>query len=70
MWFWDRADALLFFRGRLHFYHADGTRGRQQCRPPAFPAPYATRTDARLEASGIDGKFIRLGPKGGFAWEQ
>lgn len=63
MWFryiWDKADALLFIQGRLHFYHADGRRAANNTGAPSALVAYSAGNTARLEVSGIDGKFIRL----------
>lgn len=57
---WAKADALLFIRGRLHFYHADGRRAANNAGAPSVLVAYGVGNADQLEASGIDGKLIRL----------
>lgn len=57
---WDRADALLFLRGRLHFYHSDGTRAQHNSGAPSVLVAYGRKNADRLLASSLDGKFVRL----------
>lgn len=56
---WDKATAVLFIKGRLKFYHVDGTKGGSAGAPSVLIA-YGNEMMDRLRASGIDGKFIDL----------
>jgi hypothetical protein len=56
---WNDADALLFVKGRIKFYHVSGEQGGTPGAPSVFIAYGKTNADA-LENSGIRGKFIRL----------
>lgn len=57
---WNRATALLFMRGRLHFHHVDGKRAAHNAGAPSVLIAYGDDDAARLAACGIEGKFIRL----------
>lgn len=57
---WQRADALLFLRGRINFLDAEGNRAKANAGAPSVLVAYG-REDARaLKRSGIDGHFVRL----------
>lgn len=45
---WDRADAVLFFKGRLHFHHPDGRRAEANAGAPSFIAAYGGEAYSRL----------------------
>jgi hypothetical protein len=62
---WEKAAALLFFRGRLFFHRQDGSLPRHDtgggnAGAPSVLVAFGAHDAARLEASGLDGKFIRL----------
>jgi len=57
---WNRADALLFLRGRLHFYHIDGTKSEINAGAPSVLVAYGQNNVAALIQSGLDGKIIHL----------
>ena len=57
---WDRADALLFLRGRLHFHHVDGTRAAHNSGGPSVLIAYGPAEVDVLRGCGLDGKFILL----------
>lgn len=57
---WALADAMLFFRGRLHFHHLDGQRAKGNCGGPSVLVAYGAQNARRLEESGLRGKFLRL----------
>jgi hypothetical protein len=59
---WERADAILFIRGRIYFHYVDGSRARANSGAPSCLIAYGERNVAALETSGIDGKIIRLTP--------
>lgn len=58
-WVWDYAKALLFLRGRVHFYTKEGRRGGAAGAPSVLVA-YGDRNVEALVRSGIDGKLVRL----------
>jgi hypothetical protein len=56
---WDRADAVLFLHGRLHFCLPDGTPASGNAGAPSALVAYG-RTEARtLLAKGGPGVFVR-----------
>ena len=60
---WQRADAIFFFKGRLKFYHVDGTEGGAANAPSCLVAYGQNNVDAILEASEkgkIAGKLVVL----------
>lgn len=56
---WNKATAVLFFKGRLKFYHVTGEEGGTAGAPSVLVA-YGKENAIALERSGIDGKFIQL----------
>ena len=57
---WERADALLFLRGRLYFHHVDGTRAAANSGAPSVLIAYGARNfDCLRELSGL-GAFVPL----------
>lgn len=57
---WDRADAVLFLRGRLHFLYPDGTPAVHNSGAPSVLVAYGQDDAAQLRGSGIDGRYIQL----------
>lgn len=62
---WDRATALLFFRGRLFFHRKDGSLPRHDtgggnAGAPSVLVAYGDDDAARLERSGLNGRFVAL----------
>lgn len=57
---WERADALLFIRGRLYFYHVCGKRAAANSGAPSVLIAYGKNNVLALQASGIKGKIIFL----------
>lgn len=62
---WEKASALLFFRGRLCFYRRDGTlprsdQGGGNAGAPSVLVAYGDDDAGRLHRSGLDGQFIHL----------
>lgn len=57
---WDKADALLFLRGRLHFHHVDGTRAAANAGAPSVLVAYGESNVEALRQSGIAGRLVVL----------
>ena len=57
---WNKADAVLFIEGRLHFHHVDGTRARANAGAPSVLVAYGHENRGVLKSSDIPGKFICL----------
>lgn len=57
---WDKADAILFFRGRLCFHHVDDTRARANAGAPSVLIAYGENNVKTLEEVKDWGKLIRL----------
>lgn len=54
---WDKATALVFIRGRIHFHHPDGTRAKANAGAPSVLVAYGNSNVASLRACGL-GKFV------------
>ena len=57
---WRYADAMHFFRGRLHFHHLNGERAKGNCGGPSVLIAYGKENADRLFSSGLPGHCIRL----------
>lgn len=58
---WNRATALLFLHGRLHFHHADGQRAAANSGAPSVLVAYGEQDAAALRAArGLAGTFITV----------
>jgi hypothetical protein len=57
---WERADAMLFLRGRLHFHRLNGERAKMNAGAPSVLIAYGAADAAALESAGLAGKFVRL----------
>ncbi len=57
---WDRADALLFLRGRLTFLTPDGTPAAGNGGAPSVLVAYGQEDVEKLHDSGLDGRFVPL----------
>ena len=57
---WDKADALYFIKGRLKFYHVDGTQG-QSAGAPSVLIAYGNDNAESLRNCPLPGKYIDLG---------
>lgn len=57
---WERADAILFLRGRLHFHHVDGRRAEANAGAPSCLVAYGARNVQALKESGLAGQLVVL----------
>lgn len=57
---WDRADAVLFFRGRLYFHHVTGERARANAGAPSVLIAYGKNNVETLHSISDWGKLITL----------
>lgn len=57
---WQKATALLFLHGRLHFHYADGTRAPANSGAPSVLVAYGSVAASRLANAELDGSFVRL----------
>jgi hypothetical protein len=59
---WNRASALLFIEGRLHFHHIDGTKAKANAGAPSVLIAYGESCAQRLRNSlrEISGHYIQL----------
>lgn len=57
---WDKADALLFLKGRIHFYDIDGKRANANAGAPSVLIAYGLDNATILENCGIPGKIVIL----------
>lgn len=55
---WQKADALLFLHGRLHFHRPDGTRAEANSGAPSVLIAYGDEDVERLRFSGLDGSLV------------
>lgn len=57
---WNKADALLFIEGRLHFHHVDGSRAKGNSGAPSVIVAYGKDNAELLANAPIKGKYVRL----------
>jgi len=57
---WDRADAILFLRGRLLFYHVTGAKSKDSAGAPSCLIAYGFNNVKALTESRLDGKLVDL----------
>ena len=57
---WERASALLFLRGRLHFHRQSGRRARANSGAPIVLVAYGAADAERLRTCGIAGHYVPL----------
>lgn len=57
---WDKADALLFLHGRLHFYYPDGSPAKANSGAPSVLVAYGEEDSHRLMMSSLPGTYIPL----------
>lgn len=59
-WVWEKANAMLFLRGRLHFHTVSGKRASFNAGGPSVLIAYGRPNVERLKESGIAGRFVSL----------
>jgi hypothetical protein len=59
-WGWECADAMLFLRGRLHFYSVEGVRAKANAGGPSVLIAYGPANVAALGQSGLEGRMVDL----------
>ena len=57
---WNRAHAILFIHGRLHFHYPDGRRAGSNSGAPSCLIAYGQEDADALERSSIVGSFVSL----------
>lgn len=57
---WNRATAVLFLHGRLHFHYPDGTRASANGGAPSCLVAYGERGASKLASTDLAGTFVPL----------
>lgn len=57
---WDKADAILFLKGRIKFHRIDGIASKKDPGAPSVLIAYGKENVTALEKSGLDGKIVYL----------
>ena len=57
---WERADAILFLRGRLHFHFVTGERAKANSGAPSCLVAYGLNNVWALDRLGLDGRLVIL----------
>jgi hypothetical protein len=57
---WERADALLFLKSRLHFHYPNGVRATANCGGPSVLVAYGAMDAEILLDSGLEGAPVAL----------
>lgn len=57
---WNRADAVKFLHGRLHFHYPDGRRADMNAGAPSVLVAYGASNAAILRGSGIPGTYLPI----------
>ena len=60
---WQRADSLLFLKGRLHFHDIHGRRAKANAGAPSVLIAYGKTNTSALESCGISGHLVYLKEK-------
>lgn len=55
---WERAHAILFIKGRLHFHYVDGTRAVANSGAPSCLVAYGEQNAVSLLHCGIAGRLV------------
>ena len=57
---WNKAGALLFLKGRLHFYYPNGERAKGNAGGPSVLIAYGSKNVSILGRSNLRGAFVKL----------
>jgi len=57
---WDKADAILFLKGRITFYNRDGTKAPNCSGAPSCLVAYGKENVDALKQCGLEGKLLVL----------
>jgi hypothetical protein len=57
---WNKADSILFIKGRLYFYTPEGKRAKANGGAPSVLVAYGENNVDALEDSGIQGRHVPL----------
>jgi hypothetical protein len=60
---WQRADALLFLRGRINFYDVAGNRAGMNAGGPSVLIAYGEANALALRDCGLPGAYVEPNPK-------
>jgi len=60
---WDKADAILFLRGRIRFFYVNGKVSDFSGGAPSCLVAYGQKNVTALNESGINGKLVFLNHK-------
>ena len=55
---WNKADAILFLHGRLHFHHPDGSRAKGNSGGPSCIVAYGTNDARILAQANLNGTLV------------
>jgi len=57
---WNKADAVLFLKGRLFFHHIDGSKSEHNAGAPSVLIAYGSGNAETLNSCDIEGHFVRI----------
>ena len=57
---WEKATAVYFLHGRLHFHHADGTRAKANAGAPSVLVAYGNNDAEVLRTCSLPGTYLRI----------
>ncbi len=57
---WEKADAFLFLRGRLHFHFPNGTKAVANCGAPSVLVAYGQHNAEALQNCELAGQYVAL----------
>lgn len=57
---WEKADALLFIKGRLYFHYVDGSKAKANSGAPSVLIAYGENNKEILKNCGILGAYLDL----------
>ena len=57
---WNKATAVKFLHGRLHFHYPDGTRALANSGAPSVLVAYGNEDAAALYQSPLEGTYLRI----------